>query len=309
MHPDDRDRALQELVNFKDGADSLMVEYRSIAKDGRVVQMETYVSIVRDSAGIPQAVYGVTLDVTARKQAESDLERQTDELRRSNEELQRFAYVASHDLQEPLRMVTSYLQLLEQRYKSQLDQDAQDFIGYAVDGSARMKSLINDLLMYSRVGSRARAFESFPAQRAADQAIRNLEMSINETGAKVTIGELPEIVGDELQFVQLFQNLVGNAIKFRSDKTPEIKISAEPKDKNWLFAVQDNGIGMESEYLGRIFVIFQRLHNREQYEGTGIGLAICKKIVERHGGNIWADSQVGQGTTFYFEIPIRSTRS
>lgn len=229
--------------------------------------------------------------------------RQRQELSRSNTELQQFAYVASHDLQEPLRMVTSYLQLLERRYKGKLDADADDFIGYAVDGAARMRRLINDLLTYSRIGTRGQPFELTPAAKLVDQAIANLKIAIEESEATVRYPELPNILVDPTQFVQLFQNLISNAIKFRGDAPPVVQIQVDQQENAWRFAVQDNGIGIDPQYAERIFVIFQRLHSRAEYAGTGIGLAVCKKIVERHGGRIWVQSQLGQGATFYFTIP------
>jgi light-regulated signal transduction histidine kinase (bacteriophytochrome)/ActR/RegA family two-component response regulator len=228
---------------------------------------------------------------------------QRQELARSNAELQQFAYIASHDLQEPLRMVTSYLQLLERRYRDKLDADANDFIQYAVDGAVRMRTLINDLLTYSRIGTRGRSFELTPSSEAVNHAIANLKVAIEESGAQITCADLPTLVADPVQLTQLFQNLISNAIKFRSSLPPQIWIGASRQEDAWLFSVQDNGIGIDPQYADRIFVIFQRLNNRVDYTGTGIGLAVCKKIVERHGGKIWVRSESGKGATFYFTIP------
>ncbi len=228
---------------------------------------------------------------------------QRQELARSNAELQQFAYIASHDLQEPLRMVTSYLQLLERRYKGKLDADADDFIHYAVDGAVRMRTLINDLLTYSRIGTRGRPFELTNCNAAVAHAIANLKIAIEESAAIVTYKDLPDLIADPVQLTQLFQNLVSNAIKFRSQAAPQVGIEASRQDDAWLFSVRDNGIGIDPQYADRIFVIFQRLNNRVDYVGTGIGLAVCKKIVERHGGKIWVQSELGQGATFYFTIP------
>jgi signal transduction histidine kinase len=241
--------------------------------------------------------------VTARTR---DLERQKQELARSNAELQQFAYVASHDLQEPLRMVTSYVQLLERRYRGQLDADADDFIAFAVDGAARMQQLIQDLLAYSRVGTRGQPFAPADCQVVLNQVLSDLQVSIQESDAVVTRDPLPTVMADATQLGQLFQNLVGNAIKFRGDRRPEIHVSAERReDGHWLFSVRDNGIGIEPQYAERIFLIFQRLHTRDEYPGTGIGLAICKRIVARHGGRIWVESEPGKGSIFYFTLPER----
>lgn len=229
--------------------------------------------------------------------------RQREELARSNAELQQFAYIASHDLQEPLRMVTSYLQLFARRYQNQLDSNADEFIAYAVDGATRMQSLINDLLAYSRVGTRIAPFEAVDCNLVVQQVIRNLEVAIAESQATITCDPLPVVIGDKTQLTQVFQNLISNAIKFRGAELPQVYIAADRQNREWCFSVRDNGIGIEPEYADRIFVIFQRLHNRTEYPGTGIGLAICKKIVERHGGQIWIQSELGQGATFYFTIP------
>jgi PAS domain S-box-containing protein len=229
--------------------------------------------------------------------------RQRQELARSNTELQQFAYIASHDLQEPLRMITSYLQLLERRYRGKLDADADDFIAFAVDGATRMKTLINDLLAYSRVGTHGKSFEPIDCTVVVERAIVNLKIAIAESYATVTYDALPTVVGDAGQLVQLFQNLIGNAIKFRGEAAPIVQIWAERQAQQWQFSVQDNGIGIDPQYAKRIFVIFQRLHQRSEYSGTGIGLAVCKKIVERHNGEIWVQSEPGQGSTFCFTIP------
>jgi PAS domain S-box-containing protein len=245
-----------------------------------------------------------------RRRAEVSLQEHARELARSNEELQQFAYVASHDLQEPLRMVASYTQLLARRYQGKLDADADEFIHFAVDGVNRMQRLIQDLLTYSRVGTRGHEFKPLDSGQSLNKALANLKTLVDETGATLVIqGKLPQVMADETQLTQLFQNLVGNALKFRGQTPPRVLVEAELQGAEWRFTVEDNGIGIEPQYFERIFVIFQRLHGKEEYPGTGIGLAICKKIVERHGGRIGLDSQPGQGTTFWFTLPAVPTPS
>ncbi|MCE3221897.1 MAG: putative Sensor histidine kinase with region [Nitrospira sp.] len=234
--------------------------------------------------------------------AQHELEQSVVELGRSNADLQQFAYVASHDLQEPLRMVSSYTQLLARRYKGKLDADADEFIAFAVNGANRMQRLIQDLLAYSRVSRGSRQGELTSVEAALNYALDNLRNAAHESGAMVTHDPLPTVTGDEKQLAQLLQNLLSNALKFRGPEPPRIHVSAERVDEEWLFSIRDNGIGLDPQYADRIFVIFQRLHNRQDYPGTGIGLAICKKIVERHGGRIWVASEPGKGATFYFTI-------
>jgi len=250
-------------------------------------------------------IYG--RDITERKQAEEALQLVTEDLRRSNTELEQFAYVASHDLQEPLRMVSSYVQLLGRRYQGKLDNDADDFINYAVDGAKRMQNLINDLLAYSRVGTRGNPHTLVSAEEVVKDALANLQFLIEESRASITHESLPVISGDSTQLVLVFQNLVGNAIKFRGSEPPRIQIGAQPEGDEWIFTVRDNGIGLDPKFAERIFVIFQRLHDRTAYPGTGIGLAICKRIIQRHGGRIWVESMPGEGATFYFTLPRKAT--
>ncbi len=242
-------------------------------------------------------------NITARKQAEEHLMKKVAELSRSNEELGQFANIASHDLQEPLRMVASYTQLLSRRYKGKLDSDADEFIAFAVDGASRMQRLIQDLLTFSRVGTKGTELLRTSSEGALEQALLNLHGATEESGAQVTHGPLPEVMADEAQLIQLFQNLIGNAIKYQGAGTPAVHIAAVPhRDGRWRFSVKDNGLGIDPQYFERIFGMFQRLHKREEYAGTGIGLAICKKIVERHGGVISVNSKLGEGATFEFSL-------
>lgn len=232
-----------------------------------------------------------------------DLEKKAQELARSNDDLREFAYAISHDLKEPLLVIDGFVKLLAKRYKGKLSSDADNFIDYTVDGVKRMQSMIKDLLEYSLVGTKVRDFEPTDSALVIEQALLNLQTAINESGAEVTYNSLPPVIVDTSQLTRLFQNLIGNAIKFRGGKPPRIHISSEQTGHEWIFSIRDNGIGIDPRQAERIFIVFQRLHTREEYPGTGIGLAICKKIVERHGGRIWVESELGNGSTFYFSIP------
>jgi signal transduction histidine kinase len=261
-------------------------------------------ALVRQISGVLQG----SLLLQKHREAEKTLARQAQELTRSNAELEQFAYAASHDLQEPLRMVKSYVELIRRRYQGQLDEDADDFINFAVDGAERMRVLINDLLKYSRVTTHGQSFEPTDCAAVLEHTLTNLQIAIEESGAVVISHELPVVPADATQLLQLFQNLIGNAIKFRKKEIqPEIHLSAEHSRGEWTFSVRDNGIGIAPEYFERIFMIFKRLHHREAYDGTGIGLAVCQKIVERHGGRIWVESELGKGSTFYFTILDRGS--
>jgi light-regulated signal transduction histidine kinase (bacteriophytochrome) len=278
-------------------------EKRYLRKDGSTVWVSLGVALVRGDGGAPLYEIAMFDDITERKQAEAALHEAHEELKRSNSELEQFAYVASHDLQEPLRMVSSYTELLGRRYGEKFDADAKEFMGYIVDGAARMKQLIEDLLAYSRVGTKGKDFKPVELDRALRRALGNLKAAIDESGAAVTHDPLPTLQADEVQLAQLFQNLIGNALKFRAEAAPRIRVQVSEMDKFVEFAVRDNGIGIEPQYFERIFMVFQRLHNKGEYPGTGIGLAICKKVVERHGGQIRVESRPGEGSAFIFTLP------
>jgi light-regulated signal transduction histidine kinase (bacteriophytochrome) len=239
------------------------------------------------------------------EELERKVEERTTELVRSNNELEQFAYIASHDLQEPLRMVTSYVQLISKRYKDKLDNDANEFIDYIVNGTKHMQTLLHDLLEYSRVGTKGKPFELTDMKASLNIAISNLNKHIEESRAEISCGNLPGVYADETQIVQVFQNLIDNAIKFCGGKPPHIHISSEWKKTEWVISVSDNCMGIDPKHFDRIFIMFKRLHPGDKYPGTGIGLAVCKKIVERHGGRIWVESGPGKGSTFYFTIPVK----
>ena len=272
-----------------------------VRQDGSRFWASVTITAIRGAGGELRGFAKVTCDLTERKRAELQIQH-TLELARSNAELQQFAYVASHDLQEPLRAITGCVQLLQQRYEGKLEGRADEFIAHAVEGATRMRALINDLLEYSRVGMRANAFRATDCNEVLKAALRNLQTTMTEKKAVVTSDPLPTVMADETRLMQLLQNLIGNALKFTGDKPPKIHVTAQRMDDAWQFSVSDNGIGIEAQYRERIFGVFQRLHTRREYPGTGIGLAICKRIVEHHGGRIWVESELGKGAIFHFLI-------
>jgi len=343
VHPEDRDRVKDSINDTLYKKMPFSIDHRIVLADGSVRIVHEKAKVFFSDVGKPIRMLGTVQDITERKKMENELIKHRDhleelvkehtvefenlnrklkrelaerkraeekvkesleELERSNTELEQFAYAVSHDLQEPLRMVTSYAQLLEKRYKDKLDDDAKDFINYAVGGATRMQKMIDGLLLYSRIQTRGKHFVPIDCSSVVGQAISNLKIHIDETHAIVESDDLPTINADEMQLIRLFQNLIDNALKFHGTEVPRIQVSASKLGNKWMFSISDNGIGIDSEYKDRIFVIFQRLHGEDQYPGTGMGLAICKRIVERHGGQIWVDSDLGQGSTFYFTIPV-----
>ena len=305
---EDVDRFMTDIGEVRRNPGSFQAgQWRHRRKDGEVMEVEVTAHPVELDGRRARMV--AVVDITDRREHErqlerlySDLARRATELSASNAELERFAYIASHDLQEPLRMVSSFLQLLQKKYSGQLDERADQYIHYAVDGAERMKALIMDLLEYSRLGTGKEAFDQVDVNEVMAEVGEVFREQIGMSGAEVRIGSLPIVWGDRVQLTQLFQNLMSNALKYSGGKPPVIKIGAEEHPDRWQFSVADNGIGIDPQFFDKIFIIFQRLHNRNEYTGTGIGLAICKKIVERHGGRIWVESGSGEGSTFYFTI-------
>jgi PAS domain S-box-containing protein len=302
----------QDRRFYKDLWDTILAgktwegELHNRRKDGSLYIEEQIITPVLDARGEISHFVSVTHDITERKKAEIALQQKSEDLERSNRDLEQFAYAASHDLQEPLRTVASYAQLLSRRYSGKLGDDAEEFIRYTVDGAERMKRMITDLLDYSRVGIAGKPVDEVPAQEILEEALENLAAAIRESGARVSADPLPALWVDRAQFVRLFQNLIGDAIKFRGEATPRIHVGVLPQGGAWQFSFSDNGIGIEPQYLERIFGLFQRLHERSAFPGTGMGLALCRKIVEQHGGRMWAESTPGEGTTFHFTVPIAS---
>lgn len=302
IHPDDRGLVDQAYRRSVESGDLYEIVHRLRMKDGRIKYVQERGQTAYED-GRPLRSMGTVQDITTRHLAELALKKISARLKASNQDLQQFAYVISHDLQEPLRMVSSYLQLLERRYRGEMDQDADEFIHFAVDGAQRMSAMIDGLLQYSRVESQAQPFVETDLETALEGALANLQLAIEESGAEVIHGPLPKVDGDAGQMQRLFQNLIGNAVKFRGKQSPQVRVEAVRQENVWVISVADNGIGISPEQVERIFVIFQRLHTRDDYPGMGIGLAVCKKIVESHGGRIWVESKEGEGSLFFFTLP------
>jgi PAS domain S-box-containing protein len=305
--PEDRPLIFEKIEKTMNNQNiSTELEYRIKNRDGDVKWiweiLQKFPAAYR-KPGEPGKIQSIVRDITERKMVEETLKLKLEELARSNAELEQFAYVSSHDLQEPLRMIVSYLQLLQRRYQGKLDERADKYIYFAVDGASRMQILINDLLEFSRVATKAKEPEYTDCEFVLDQVLADLELFIKENKAKVSHDPLPEVIADNAQLAQVFQNLIINGVKFHSEEAPKIYISAEKKAREWQFSVKDNGIGIDTQYSEKIFEVFKRLHKKEEYPGTGIGLAICKKIIERHSGHIWVESELGKGSTFYFTLP------
>jgi PAS domain S-box-containing protein len=300
FHSDDRAMIQEQFQKLIAQGGDTEFECRGLRRDGSCCWLLFFATAAPDE----KLIFTVAYDVTERKRMTEDLKLNVEKLARSNEELERFAYVASHDLQEPLRMVASFTQLLAKRYSGRLDETADRYINYAVDGAKRMQQLIADLLAYSRVNSQELNLSQTDCETVVLGAMRNLEVAIKESGAAIDWDPLPVLWADQRQLILLFQNLLANAIKFRrKDECPRIHVSSVDSDAEWIISVQDNGIGIDARHAERIFQVFQRLHTRQEYPGTGIGLAVCKKVVERHGGKLWVEAEPGAGCTFRFTIP------
>jgi PAS domain S-box-containing protein len=304
IHPDDRETFTQEIARVIQTEDDFHLAFRVVRRDGSVREVEDDGYFKRDAHGVVTRMAGLVKDVTERRQAERALMHANEELRRSNADLEQFAYVASHDLQAPIRAVTSFAGVIDRRYGPLLDDRGRLYLRQIVEGGEHMKRLVDDLLTFSRVHTQQRAFSVTDSAAVFDRVARRLQAEVQATGTHLSRAELPQVLGDEQQLDQLLQNLVSNGLKYRREGVaPRLHVSAVREGQRWRFAVSDNGIGIEPQYFERVFVIFQRLHGQEEYEGTGIGLAVCKKIVERHGGQMGLESTPGQGSTFSFTLP------
>jgi PAS domain S-box-containing protein len=305
IYPADRKNEISYLMD-KVNKDERVIGYETKRrkKDGTIIDVSITVSSIKEASGIITGASTIARDITYKKRVEEELRRYAEELALSNEELYVFSYAASHDLQEPLRTIQAFIQLLNEKHKKNLDAEVDELIDSAEEGVVRMHRLITDFLMYSRVGSHLAVMETVDCNSVLSDALENLKIAIKESKAKVKNYTLPSVYGNKVQITQVFQNLIGNAIKYKGEKKPVIEIYAEKKGDLWQFSVKDNGIGIEEWFSERIFIVFQKLHDYKKYPGSGIGLALCKRVIEKHGGNIWFESEVGKGTTFHFTLPV-----
>lgn len=305
-HPDDIAEDLRNVARMLAGEiDEYKMDKRYLRKDGQIIWVTLNVSLIRNVDGTPKYFVSAVNDISDKKKAEEERKAALRELTRSNQDLEQFAYLASHDLKEPLRMVSAYITLLQRQYGSVLDENGRESLGFVLDGVARMNSLIDSLLTFARIESHPREMGKVDCNSVVEKVLADLRIRIDETSAKVTIEQLPVVQGEPAQLYQVFLNLISNSLKFCVNRTPEITISCLLRDKEWLFSVKDNGIGLEMGQADKIFELFKRLHGRTDFEGSGIGLAICRKIVERHGGRMWVESKAGDGSTFFFTVPER----
>ena len=302
MHKDDVTKVMDAFRRAIRG-ERVLVEFRLRTRSGKYVEVESMEKPLVDG-GTLIGTMTVTRDISARKEAEREKQRRY-ELERSNEELERFASICSHDLQEPLRMISSFAALLKEEHQEKFDAEAKQYMNYIISGAKRMSELVKDVLQYSKLGAPAARFNQVNCETVLKEAIANLTMGIEESHAEISAGPLPTITGNSSQMVRLFQNLISNSIKYRGERSPSIRITAEEVGEEWQFRVEDNGIGFDMKFANDIFDVFRRLHGKDTYPGSGLGLASCKKIVERHMGRIWVKSEVGKGSSFYFTIPVK----
>lgn len=308
--PDTDKKTVSQLRRAVKKGEYVRVTIQNYTKRGQPFWNDLIMSPIKDAAGKTTHFMGMQVDISDRILAEQRLLERTRELEASNKELEQFTFAASHDLQEPLRMISSYLQLIDRRYSDTLDADARTFLGYATEGADRMQQLVYDLLALSRITTTTDGFEPVDLREVVDRALFNLKLAIEESNAEITIEDLPRLNADAVQMTQLFQNLISNAIKYRRPRSrPRIRIRAEKVGSEYVFSVSDNGIGIPREQYARVFVVFQRLHTHAEYSGTGVGLALCSKIIDRHGGKIWVESTVGKGSVFKFSLPVRQRRT
>jgi light-regulated signal transduction histidine kinase (bacteriophytochrome) len=308
LAPPDRQGELEEIKTALVAGENVRnLETVRVTKTGELVEVSVSASPIRSATGMVVGLSAIARDIREQRQLLRTLESQRAELQRSNDELMQFAYVASHDLQEPLRMVSSYSELLSSRYQGELDERATRYLAYISEGAARMQRLIRELLNYARVGTRAKPMAPVSLDEVVRNVLSDLKTRVDAAKAEIEVSPLPTVRGDDIQLGQVFQNLISNAIKFRGDRQPRVTVGARREGEMWRISIEDNGIGIDMKFHDRVFEIFRRLHDRDAYDGTGVGLAIVKRIVERHGGRVWFDSTVGEGTRFHFTVPALTT--